>query len=86
MVIRCLLSFRNDPVAEHYRSKSPEQRVTENDLKPWIFLCPRWYPFAVSPPITYTQAKNEALQGDYVQDVATQAASGVEPCVAREGH
>lgn len=42
----------------------------------------------VSPPIAHTQADG-ALQGDYGQDVATQAASGVEPCVPgalSEGH
>lgn len=32
----------------------------------------------VYPPIPYTRA-NAALKGDYGQDVATQAASGVEP-------
>lgn len=53
-----------------------------------IFLPPRWFPFMVSPLIAHTQA-NAALQEDYGQDVATQAASGVEPCAPGapgEGH
>lgn len=51
------------------------------------FFCPRWFPF-IGLPSDHIHT-NVALQGDYDQDVATQAASGVEPSVPRalsEGH
>lgn len=45
--------------------------LMENDRKT-LFLFTRWFSFVVPQVIT-------ALQGDYGQDVATQAASGAEP-------
>lgn len=65
------MSFKKFPVAQN-------DATCDGKLPQVIFLCPRWFPF-VGLHSEHIH-KSVALQGDYDQDVATQAASGVEPC------